>query len=142
MKKLILLCLLLLTLSDCKKNDPEPDAVIAGIVGSWRLIGLEKTINDEKVWQVVDTKQQTVFSFRFDGIQLDKDGLPYCCSSSDYVVNGTPYKVVSKAKIPENSTCATVNCAACDTLTIQQDGNEMITSGCFGFARAKYTRIK
>jgi hypothetical protein len=62
---------------------------------------LEKTISDEKVWQVVDPKQQTVFSFRFDGIQLDKDGLPYCCASSDYVVNGTPYKVVSKPKFPK-----------------------------------------
>lgn len=140
MKKLIPLFLLLFSLSDCKKKDPEPDPVLKGIVGGWRLIGFEKTVNNEKVWEPVDMDKQTVFSFRFDGVMLDKDGLPYCCASSNYVVNGTPYKVVAKAKIPENPICATVNCAACDTLKIQQRGNEMITANCFNPGRSKYTR--
>lgn len=142
MKKLILLCFVLLVLSNCKKNDPESDPAFGGIAGSWRLTGFEKVVNNKKIWETVDAKQQTVFSFRSDGVMLDMNGLPTCCASSNYIVNGTHYKVVAKAEVPLNLLCASVDCITCDTLKMEVTGDELKITSCLELSSAKYTRAK
>jgi hypothetical protein len=142
MRKFMYFLFLILALSNCKKDDPEPDAIIEGVVGSWRLIEIENTIDGKKVWQDVEEGEQTIFTVRFDGVLLDESGFAYCCPASRFIVNGTTYHVVAKAEITLNPICVLASCAPCDNWEIQHQGDEMITNGCFNAVKSKYIRIK
>jgi hypothetical protein len=144
MKSIITFLLLAFILSDCrKKNDPEREstAISDNLAGSWMLVGQETTVDGKKVWGPVPTAQKNVFTIRYDGVLLDDAGLPFCCGPSSFLINGVPFQIVPREKVPENPTCAFVSCAACPTWEIEYQPNEIIVSYCGAIARAKFTRV-
>ena len=141
MKRYIYILLIPLLLLNCKR-EPAPLPAIKEIVGRWRLDAMEKTVNGQKVWEKVSYDPPSYLVFRFDGVILDGNGLPYCCSPDTLVVNGTPFKIRPQAKVPENPQCHLVDCAYCRYWDLEQIGNELIlTSKCdFLNYRHRYLR--
>lgn len=141
MKKLLIALMISHVLVACKKDAPEPEPEIAAIVHSWKLTAYENTVDGKKIWVPVDGEPY-YFSFRFDGLILDSNGLPVCCSPKAYYLNGVLFEVKPKAEVPVNVQCGLVDCISCDTWNIEQTGNELIVSLCEPFAarRSKYIR--
>jgi hypothetical protein len=141
MKQILFLLAFSVMLLNCKKDRNDPSPEVAGIVGRWQLTEIEKTENGQKTWlSAVYYDQPTYLNFRNDGVLLDGKELPYCCAPDSLNVNGVPFKVVPKADLPVNPTCALVDCATCPTWNIQQNGDEMIVESCATFPRHKYVR--
>jgi hypothetical protein len=141
MKKLLFTLMISLVLVACKKDDPEPEPEIAAIVDRWKSTAYENMVNGKKIWVPVDGEPSYI-SFRFDGLILDSNGLPPCCSPRAYYLNGVLFEVKPKAGVPTNNYCISVDCIGCDTWDIEQTGNELIISLCEPFAdrRSKYIR--
>lgn len=140
MKKLLCVLMLPLLLITCKKDDPEPEPEIASIVGKWRHIAYETTVDGEKVWVPAEPQIQTI-TFRYDGLILGSDGLPPCCRPKSYHVNGVFFKVIPKTTVPGNAQCAFVDCIGCETWDIEQAGNDLIITLCEPTSsRSKYIR--
>lgn len=130
MKRYLYILLIPFLFLTCKK-EPAPLPAIQEIVGRWRLDAMEKTVNGQKVWEKVSFNSPAYLAFRFDGVILDGEGLPACCAPDSLVVNGTPFKIKPKAKVPENPQCHFVDCALCPSWDLEQKDNELIiTSRC------------
>lgn len=127
MNKIAPLLLILLFLG-CKKNkDPEPSPIIKEIVGKWRLVATERTENGKTVRE--EATSESYLIFRFDGLIVDKDGLPVCCASNSFIVNGQPFEAKALAPVPKNDACARTYCASCSApLALLQDGNTLVSS--------------
>jgi len=141
MKKLLFALMISLVLVACKKDYPDPEPEIAGIVHRWKRIAYENTVNGEKVWVPIDGEPDYI-SFRFDGLILGSDGLPPCCAPKAYYLNGVLFEVKPKAEVPVNMQCISVDCIGCDTWDIEQTENELTISLCEPFTarRSKYIR--
>ena len=141
MKKMLFALMISLVLISCKKDDPEPEPEIAAIAHRWKLTAYEKIVDGKKIWVPIDGEPDYI-SFRFDGLILDSNGLPPCCSPRAYYLNGVLFEVKPKAEVPTNSYCISVDCIGCDTWDIEQTGNELIISLCEPFTdrRSKYIR--
>ena len=143
MKNLLLALMFIFVLVACKKDDPEPEPEpeIAAIAHRWKLTAYEKIADGKKIWVPIDGEPNYI-SFRFDGLILDSNDLPACCSPRTYYLNGVLFEVKPKAEVPTNSYCISVDCIGCDTWDIEQTGNELIISLCEPFAdrRSKYIR--
>jgi hypothetical protein len=140
MKNLIVVSLLMFILSDCKEKDPEPDPIIKEIIGKWRLVEQELQVEGNLVWTNASGDPQNGLWFRSDGALLDQSGLPSCCVPSLYTVNGVSFAVVRDTKLTGNPLCESVYCVSASLCEIQQEGNEMIATGCNGNIRSKYVR--
>lgn len=141
MKPIYLILLISSILIECKDKQMDPDPEINGIVGKWRFEGYEKEENGNKIWFKETTDQPSFLTIRFDGIMLNSNGLPACCRPGSYNLNGTFYKIEPKADIPENPQCALVDCVGCETLQLDQTGDEMIMTYCEPLGtRIKYVR--
>ncbi len=137
MNKVSILLLFLLFLG-CKK-DPEPSPIIKEIVGRWRLVATEYTENGKTTRTEATTASYLIF--RFDGLIVDKDGLPGCCAPGSLIVNGAPFQIKPLAPVPRNDACARTSCAACDHLDLTQDRDTLISSSsCFGDYKGFYVR--
>jgi hypothetical protein len=131
MKRYLYTLLIPFLLLNCKEREPEPLPAIKEIVGKWRLDAIEKTVNGQTAWEKVSYDQPWYLVFRFDGVILDGNGLPYCCAPETLIVNGAPFKIKPRAEIPENPQCYLVDCASCPSWDLEQKENELIlTSGC------------
>lgn len=141
MNKIPILLIILLFLG-CKKDkkDPEPSPIIKEIVGKWRLVATERTENGKIVREEATSESSLIF--RFDGLMVDKDGLPVCCAFGSFIVNGQPFEAKALAPVPQNEACARTSCTNCSApLALLQDGNTLITSSsCFGEYRFFYVR--
>jgi len=145
MKLIIISVILSAILFGCKKSNPsshDPDPAIKMIVGKWKRVAYEKTVNGKKTWEEVDKDSQYNFMiFRYDGVILDSNGLPSCCAPAQYYVNGVVFKVVPKSEVPVNPSCAFVDCVGCASWNIEQTGNELILELCLNFPRSKFVRV-
>lgn len=124
MKNLIVVSLLMFILSDCKEKDPEPDPIIKGIIGKWRLVEQEIQVEGKLVWTKAPGDAQNGLWFRPDGALLDQSGLLSCCVPSLYTVNGVSFAVVRNAKLPGNSLCESVYCVSARLCEIQQEATK------------------
>lgn len=141
MKKLLYALMFSLVLVACKSDDPKPEPEIAAIAHRWKLIASEKMVDGKKNWVPVDGEPYYI-SFRFDGLILESNGLPPCCSPKAYYLNGVLFEVKPKLEVPPNTYCMSVDCIGCKTWDIEQTGNELIISLCEPFSdrRSKYIR--
>jgi len=141
MKRYLYILLVPLLLLNCKK-EPAPLPAIKEVVGRWRLDAVEKTVNGQQIWEKVPADPPSHLVFRFDGVILDENGLPWCCVPDSLIVNGTPFKIKPLASIPENPQCHLVDCAACSSWDLEQKENELtLTSNCeFVHYRRRYLR--
>ncbi|WP_221391644.1 hypothetical protein [Dyadobacter sp. NIV53] len=139
MKQFIAYLLLILLLSDCKKSavDPETLPEIKNIAGKWRSDSYERTINGKKVWEKVTANY---IIFRFDGVLLENNGLPACCTPESYNINGKPFQIVPKTPLDHNPQCDLIDCIICESWDIEQIDNEMIITYCIMGGRIKYVR--
>ncbi|WAC14678.1 hypothetical protein [Dyadobacter pollutisoli] len=142
MRQILCVLVIAMMLAACKKDrndDPLPE--IASIAGKWRMTEVEKTENGKTSWYPVVYYDSPVYiTFRFDGVILDNNGLPYCCGPDSLKINGVPFEIVPKADLPANPSCAFVDCATCPTWEITQSGDEMIVGACTTFPKYKYVR--
>ncbi|CAG5000003.1 hypothetical protein DYBT9275_02364 [Dyadobacter sp. CECT 9275] len=125
---------------NCKKDKEETPLPFESIVGRWRADAVENTVNGQKVWEKVLYTDPYYFSFRDDGVILDSRGLPACCSPDSLKVNGVAFKIIPQSGLPDNPACAYVDCVGCPSWDIQQNGDEIIISYCYGVQRAKFIR--
>jgi hypothetical protein len=141
MREILFLLVILMIFSACKKDGPDPAPEIESIVGKWRLKALEKTEDGQKIWEEINIgAEPSYISFRFDGVLLDHKGLPFCCQPDSLTLNGNPFKIVPKAKLPDNPVCSVINCATCPNWEIQQNGNEITIASCLNFVGRKYEK--
>ena len=131
MKHILLLFLISILSLQCKKDQtPDPDPQIASIVGRWRLAGYEIEENGKKVWKLNPNDITSYITFRFDGVMLDSKGLAMCCPPSAYKLNGTIFKIIPKAELAVNPQCGVIDCVSCETLQMDQSGDELIITYC------------
>ena len=138
MKQILLLLGIIIMFSECKKDD-SPASTIESIVGRWRQT--ETKGNDENSWVKSDTSSQSYYINVLSGglIVNDKGFLP-CCPPESLTINGTLVKITKNTDpIRFDPFCASVNCAPCLNLIIQQTGNEMVITSCGGYQQ-KYVR--
>ena len=141
MKRILYALLLPILLVGCKKHDFETPPEIKEIVGKWRLKAVEKTVNGQTVWEEVPAADVSTFTIRFDGVILDKDGLPPCCGLGQYSIDGVPYVVKPQAEVPYNAQCELINCGSCPRNMVVENGELIITSTCEkSVTRSKYVR--
>lgn len=137
-----LLFLLLFITWSCKKKEEQPTPVNGAelIVGTWRLVSYQTFENEEVVWREPETS--SLLTFRYDGVMLDSDGLPSCCLSTRYIINGSEFKVQPLSPLPENPVCALVYCTSCEAVDISVSGDEMKINFCAGTAlQERYERM-
>lgn len=141
MKHIPVLFLLSILLFQCKKDKTEdPDPRIAKIVGKWRFDAREVEENGKKTWQLQSGVTSNYIIIRSDGVMLDADGLRLCCSPIAYNLNGAHFQIIPKTDVPYNPTCVSVDCVGCDTLQLDQIGNELVITSCLDERRTKYVR--
>ena len=90
MKRILYALLLPILLVGCKKHDFEIPPTIKELVGKWRLQAVEKTVNGQTVWEEVPAADVSTFTIRFDGVILDKDGLPPAVDWANIALMGYP----------------------------------------------------
>lgn len=138
--KYLLSFFLFLSMVQCRDKNAGPET-LQPLVAKWRLATYERVENGKKVWKEVDSQSPSFISFRFDGVVLDSKGLPYCCPPSALNINGKEFKIIPKATIPENPTCAYIDCIGCPTWEIELRDNDFILSLCSIGSRSKYVRV-
>ena len=121
----------------CKKDDPETP--LSKIAGTWELVAREELADGEYIWKDVQPASYDILVFRSDGLITDTNGLPRCCGPNSLSIDGNLVKIIAKGKVPYNAMCELVNCAACETLSIETNGNELIISAC-GMPRTKHVK--
>lgn len=136
MKKLILV-LFLVSLLGCKEKSLSPEE-LQPLVGKWRLSAVQPNGKD---WEFVTQSGQHQFEIRYDGVILDSNGLPACCSPKSLKVNGKLFTIEPKESLPNNPQCALVNCIACEIWDIDLQGNTFILSSCLGNNRNRFEKI-
>ncbi|WP_428655477.1 hypothetical protein [Runella sp.] len=137
--KIVQYFLLFLVTVSCREKTPTPPETLAPLVGKWRLDAYERTENGKKVWKAVDPQSTSFLSFRFDGVVLDSKGLPSCCAPGSLTINGKEFKIIPQAALPENPSCAYIDCISCATMDIELTGDTFIQHSCFG-SRSRYVR--
>lgn len=135
--KNILLLLLFVSSFSCKEKQLTPEE-LQPLVGKWRLSAVQQ---EGKDWEVVTQSGQHQFEIRYDGVILDSNGLPNCCSPKSLKVNGKLFPIEPKESLPNNPTCALVNCFACETWDIDLQGNTLVLSSCLGANRSRYEKL-
>ena len=138
--KYILYFLLFLSTTNCRDKNVTPET-LQPLVGKWRLVAYERLENGKRVWKEADPQSPSFVSFRFDGIVLDSKGLPYCCSPNDLNINGKEFVIIPRATVPENPTCAYVDCIGCATWEIKLTGDTFILDDCGISLKREYVRV-
>ena len=143
MKRFLYALLLPILLVGCKKDDFEPTAQIKDLVGNWRLVATETTVNGQKVWENASETRESYLVFRFDGVILKENGNRPCCAPGSLIVNGVPFTIKPLAPVPMlDSECINVLCVAMPNLILQLKGDTLIVTPGIGNShyRARYIR--
>ncbi len=138
--KYLLFFLLFLSMANCREKNAAPET-LQPLVAKWRLVAYERTENGKKVWKEADPQYPSYLSFRFDGVVLDSKGLPYCCAPGALNINGKLFEIKPQANIPDNPTCALIDCIGCPIWDITLTGDEFILNLCGIGSVSKYVRI-
>ena len=138
--KYLLYLLLFLFMANCRDKNVAPET-LQPLVGKWRLVAYERMENGTKVWKEADPQSTLFVSFRFDGVVLDSKELTYCCPPSALNINGKEVKIIHKTALPENPTCAFIDCMGCPTWEIKLTGDTFILDSCFNSLKSKYVRV-
>ena len=143
MKRLFYITLFLSILISCKKDsvgDLASMADVNSLGGKWHLSEIEKaSIDNKNVWEAVAAGQSDTLVFRSDGVILQPDGLPMCCSPKSLLINGRLMDIKPQFPLPANGFCATVNCVFCPLWELTVSSNELIIASCNN-TRRKYIR--
>jgi len=132
--------LLFLFMANCRDKNVAPET-LKPLVAKWRLAAYERVENGKKVWKEVDPQSASFVSFRFDGVVLDSKDLPFCCPPNSLNINEKNFKIIPKIALPENPTCALIDCIGCPTWEIKLLGDEFIKEDCGISLKRKYVRV-
>lgn len=128
MKRILYALLLPILLVGCKKDDFEPTALIKDLVGKWRLVAMETTVNGQKVWENASETRESYLVFRFDGVILKENGNRPCCAPGSLLVNGVPFTIKPLAPVPMLDGCINVLCSYIPNLILQQNADTLIVT--------------
>lgn len=132
----LLFCLLLFS---CNEKYLSPEE-IQPLVGKWRLEAVEPA-GDVKKWETVAPKDGYVFEIRYDGVILDANGLPACCTPKYLVFQEKKFSIEPKEPLASNGMCASVLCVACDTWYLELQDNKLIVNHCNLGGRNRFVRM-
>ncbi len=110
-------------------------------MGKWELVAYETMEDGERVWKETEGDSGYKFMFRFDGVILDSEGLPACCTLPYYFVSGVRFDVVPGAPVKDNPRCSLIDCLPCAEANydLQEDGSLIYYCNPSGL-RMKYER--
>ncbi|ODS85340.1 MAG: hypothetical protein ABS46_02090 [Cytophagaceae bacterium SCN 52-12] len=134
--------LLTTALAACKKKeDPAPYPGIEQLAGKWKLVAYEIVQERDTVWKEAERNGSYDIMFRFEGVILDPEGMPACCTHSYYFINGVRFDVVPGAPLKSNPMCSLVDCWPCGEANYdpQEDGSLVYYCGPSGL-KLKYER--
>jgi len=140
MKQILYAFLLPILLIGCKKDDFEPTAQIKDLVGKWRMVAMETTVNGQKIWENASETRESYVVFRFDGVILNENGDQPCCTPGSLIVNGVPFTI--KPLAPISSECISASCVLIPYWNLQQTADTLIvTPGAkLAYHRFRYIR--
>lgn len=138
--KYILYFLVFLSMANCRDKNVAPE-ILQPLVGKWRLAAHERVENGTKVWKEVDPQSTSFVSFRFDGVVLNSKDLPLCCPPTALNINGKEFVIIPRATVPENPTCAYVDCIGCSTWEIKLTEDTFILDDCGISLKREYVRV-
>lgn len=138
MKNIVWIFFLVLGIFSCKEKHLSPED-IKPLVGKWQATAIERA--EKKEWEYITQNGQNHLEIRYDGVILDANGLPMCCSPRYLNLNGKRFSIVPKERVPDNSICALVNCAYCETWNMDLQNDVLTVSHCKGLGRVRYIKI-
>lgn len=143
MKRFLFALLLPILLVGCKKDDFEPTDQIKDLVGKWRLVAMETTVNGQKMWENAPETRKSYVVFRFDGVILNENGTSPCCSPGSLIVNGVPFTIKPLAPIPtKSSECISVSCVLIPYWNLQQTADTLIVTPGVNLAYHRFRYIR
>ncbi|MPR33737.1 hypothetical protein [Salmonirosea aquatica] len=126
MKRYLYILAIPLFLLNCKKDEvPDPLPTIKELVGRWRLVATETTVDGEKVWESATASYYLIF--RFDGVILNENGNRPCCTPGSLIVNGVPFTIKPLAPV-SSEFCGNVSCLYMPNLILQQNADTLIVT--------------
>ncbi|MCE7060300.1 hypothetical protein [Dyadobacter sp. CY343] len=135
MNKLLLILLVLIGFSQCKKDNPAPEPLpeVASIVGKWRVIAYGRTVGDSLVTEPVPAGERTVYEFRYDGMLLNEKGYLPCCISQRLVIDGKLFVPKPLGPVESDPSCIFLDCAPCPQVSITRPtADNLLIEPCTG----------
>ncbi|RDB05115.1 hypothetical protein DVG78_14630 [Runella aurantiaca] len=127
-------------MAQCRDKNVAPET-LQPLVGKWRLVAYERIENGNKVWKEADPQSPSFLFFRFDGVVLDSKELPLCCPPNALNINGKEFTIIPKSALPENPTCAYVDCIGCALWEIKLTEDTFILDDCGISLKREYVRV-